>query len=142
MLSHTQIETNTVIELSQTSLAIPFTVRHAGFVLTRSTVRPDGRTLFQYLLGAPYVSPLCVFGASVFAMIPDIEVRVAKLTNRWISGCWWGRDAYSDEHLVGTKFGSQKCRSVRRKPPGEQWSRGETLDARGTKWNFDEEMDA
>ena len=35
-----------------------------------------------------------------------------------------------------------KCRSVRRKPPGEQWSRRETVQARGTKWNFDVEMDS
>ena len=30
-----------------------------------------------------------MFGESVFALIPDHEVRAAKLTNRWISGCWW-----------------------------------------------------
>ena len=28
----------------------------------------------------------------------------------------WGRDASSHEHLVGTKHGLLKCRSVRRKP--------------------------
>ena len=133
----TQIETNTGTQLSAISLAVPFAVRYAGFVLTRFTVRPDGRTPFQYLLGTLYVSPLCMFGESVFALIPDHEVRAAKLSNRWISGCWWGRDASSDEHLVGTKFGVLKCRSVRRKPPGEQWSRRETVEARGTKWNFD-----
>ena len=42
----------------------------------------------------------------------------------------------------GTKHGLLKCRSVRRKPPGEQWSRRETVEARGTKWNFDVEMDS
>ena len=81
-----------------------------------------------------------MFGESVFAWTPDHEVRAAKLTNRWISGCWWRRDASSDEHLVGTKHFLLKCRSVRRKPPGEQWSRRETIEARGTKWNFDVEM--
>ena len=86
-----------------------------------------------------YVSPLCMFGESVFALIPDHEVRAAKLTNRWISGCWWRRDASSDEHLVVTKHG---LRSVRRKPPGEQRSRRETIEARGTKWNFDVDMDS
>ena len=79
---------------------------------------------------------------SVFALIPDHEVRAAKLTNRWISGSWWGRDASSDEHLVGTKHGLLKCRSVRKKPPGKQWSRRETIEARGTKWNFDVGMDS
>ena len=107
-----------------------------------ATVRPDGRTPFQYLLGTPYVSLLCMFGESVFALIPDHEVRAAKLTNRWISGSRCERDASSDEHLVGTKHGLLKCRSVRRKPPGEQWSRRETIEARDTKWNFDVEMDS
>ena len=79
---------------------------------------------------------------SVFALIPDHEVRAPKLTNRWISGCWWRRDASSDGHLVETKHGLLECRSVRRKPPGEQWSRRETVEARGTKWNFDVDMDS
>ena len=107
---------------------LPFHLRYAGFMLSRFTVRPDGRTPFQYLLGTPYVSPLCMFGESVFALIPDHEVRAAKLTNRWISGCWWGRDASSDEHLVGTKHGLLKCRSVRRKPAGqEDFNNSETV---------------
>ena len=122
---------------------LPFRLQFVTLDLfSRFTVRPDGRTPFQYLLGTPYVSPLCMFGESVFALIPDHEVRAAKPTNRWIIGCWWGRDASSDEHLVGTKHGLLKCRSVRRKPPGEQWSRRETIEARGTKWNFDVEMDS
>ena len=41
-----------------------------------------------------------------------------------------------------TKHGLLKCRSVRRKPPGEQWSRRESIEARGTKWSFDVEMDS
>ena len=112
----TQIETNTGIQLSAISLAIPFAIRYSGFVLSIFTVRPDGRTPFQNLLGTPYVSPLCMFGESVFALIPDHEVRAAKLTNRWISECWWRRDASCDEHLV--------------------------VEARGTKWNFVVEMDS
>ena len=78
----TQIETNTGIQLPAISYAIPSATRYAGFVLSRFTVRPDGRTPFQYLLGTPYVSHLCMFGESVFALIPDHEVPAAKLTNR------------------------------------------------------------
>ena len=83
-----------------------------------------------------------MFGESVFALIPDHEVRAAKLTNKWTSGCWWGRDASSDEHLVWTEFGLLKSKSLRRKPPGAQWSRRETVEARETKWNFDVERDS
>ena len=93
---------------SAISPAIPFAIRYAGFELTRWIARPEGRTPFQCFRSAPYVSPFCVFGQLVFPMIPDHEVRASKLTNRWISGCWCGRDASSDEHLVGTKFGLLK----------------------------------
>ena len=76
----TLVETNTGIQLSAISPAIPFAVRYAGFVLSRFTVRPDGRTPFQYLLGTPCACHLCAcFGESVFALIPDHEVRAAKL---------------------------------------------------------------
>ena len=135
----TQIETNTGLQLSATSPAIPVTVRYAGFVLTRFTLRPDGRTTFQFLFGA--CISLVRVGESGFYMISDREVGAVKLTNRWISGCWWRRDALSDEHLVGTKFGLLRCRSLHREPLGEQWSRRETGEARGTKWHFVVEMD-
>ena len=111
----TQIETNTCLQLSATSPAIPFAVRYPGFVIKRCTVRPDGRTPSQYLLGALYASSLWVFGESVFARILDHDVRAVKFTSRWISGCLCGRDGLSNEHQVSTKFGLLKCRSCRRK---------------------------
>ena len=41
----------------------PFAIRNAGFVLSRFTVRPDGRN------------------EPIFALIPE--------KCKWISGCWW-----------------------------------------------------
>ena len=35
-----------------------------------------------------HMSSTCMFRDSVFALIPDLQVRATKLTNRWISGCW------------------------------------------------------
>ena len=46
-------DNDTGVHLSVISPAIPFAIRYAGFVLSRFTVRPDGRTPFQYLLGTP-----------------------------------------------------------------------------------------
>ena len=42
---------------------------------------------------------------------------------------------------MDTNFSLLVCRSVRRKPPGEQWSPRETGEARDTKWNFGVVMD-
>ena len=55
----TQIETNTGIQLSAISPAIPFAVRYAGLVLPRFTVRPDGRTRFQNIWSELRMCPLC-----------------------------------------------------------------------------------
>ena len=84
---------------------LPFHVRFGTLDLFSQDSRcdPTAEPHSRYLLGTPYVSLLCIFGESVFALIPDHEVRAAKLTNRWISGCWWGRDASFDKHLVGTR---------------------------------------
>ena len=112
-------------------------ILYAGFVITRFSVRADGRTPFQYATGARYDSPLCEFGESIFGLIPDANVWAAKLSNRWVRGVWWGRDPASDEHLVGTKFGVLKCRSLRRRPPHEQWSQDDTREAKHAKWDFD-----
>ena len=97
------IETNTGRQLSAISPAIPFAIRYAALVLSRFTVRLDGRTPFQYLLGTPYVSPLCMFGESVFALIPEHDVassRADEQVDQWL--------------LVGTR-----C-IVRRTPGGDE----------------------
>ena len=44
---------------------------------------------------------------------------------------WWGRNMVC---LSADQFAE--------KPLGEQWSRRGTVEARGTKWNFDVEMDS
>ena len=86
-------------------LHLPFHVRFGSLDLFSQDSRcdPTAEPHSKYLLGTPYVSLLCIFGESVFALIPDHEVRAAKLTNRWISGCWWGRAASFDKHLVETR---------------------------------------
>ena len=53
----TQIETNTGIQLSAISPAIPFAIRYAEFALSRFTVRPDGRTHSNICSELQNVSP-------------------------------------------------------------------------------------
>ena len=97
----TRIETNTGVQLSAISAAIPFAIRYAGFVPSKFTVRPDGRTPFQYLLRTPFASLLCMFGESVFALIPDHEVLAEETDGSVVAGgdemhrltsTWWGRN--------------------------------------------------
>ena len=95
----TQIETNTGIQLSEISPASPFALRYAGFVLSRFTMRPDAAP-HSIFARTPYVTPLCMFLLNRYsALIPDHEVRAAKLTNRGagrdetlrLKNTWWRR---------------------------------------------------
>ena len=122
----TQIETNTGVQLQKFHL--PF---HLQFV-TLDLFSQDS----QCDTTAEPHSNIC--------LELHMYYLCACIVNRYSS-----RSACSqtDEHmgqwlLVGTKHGLLKCRSVRRKPPGEQWSRRETIEARDTKWNVDVEVDS
>ena len=118
--------------------AFSFFTCHSFCSLLRWTVE----TPFQNLLVTPYVSPLYMSGESVFALIHRSRSASGQADEQVDQWLLVGRDASSDEHLVVTKHGLLKSRSVRRKPPREQWSRFETVEARGTKWNFEVEMDS
>ena len=77
----TQIETNTV-QFSAISLAIPFAIRYAGFVLSRFTVQPTAEPHSNICLELHMYHLCATFGEAVFALIPDHEVRAAKTDER------------------------------------------------------------
>ena len=102
--NQTQIETNMACNFPQFHL--PFHLQFVTLDLFSRDSQCDPTAEPHSNICLELICITFVFvGESVFALIPDHEVRAAKLTNRWISGCWWGRDASSDEHLVGTKHG-------------------------------------
>ena len=70
----TQIRSETGVEIDTANPAFDMALQYASFVLTRFTVRPDGRTPFEAAVGGRYSSPLCCFGESIFALIPDTEI--------------------------------------------------------------------
>ena len=99
----TQSETNTGIQLSAISLAIPFAIHYAGFVLSRFTVRPEGRTPLQYLLRTPCVylcaclvnqyltwSPILKYGQSSWRTDGSV-VSGGDWMHR-PTNTWWGRN--------------------------------------------------
>ena len=67
--------------------------------------------------------------------------RSAKLTNRFIKGSWWGRDASSDEHLVGWNMVCISADQFAENFMESNGVDGKRLKLEGTKWNFDVEMD-
>ena len=98
----TQIETNTGVQLSAISPAIPFAICYAGFVLSRFTVRPDGRTPFQFCL-VLHMCHLCACLVNRFCF-----------DSRSPSACSQTDEQVDQWFLVGTR-----C-IVRRTPGGDE----------------------
>ena len=87
----TQIETNTAYSFQQFHL--PFHLQFVTLDLFSqdSLCDPTAEShsniwlelhIYIYIYIYIYISPLCMFGESVFALIPNHEVRAAKTTNR------------------------------------------------------------
>ena len=51
-------------------------------------------------------------------------------------GIWLGRTEESDEHLVGTSRGVQRCRTVRRREESNQWDHRLFAEVKGVPWNL------
>ena len=73
-----------------------------------------------------FQSPLFNFAEAVSAN--ESGVQGGKLGSSWDLGIWLGRSTRTNEHLVGTRVGAIKARTVKRRPETLQWDR-ELYDA-------------
>merc|ERR1711884_518075 len=55
-----------------------------------------------------------------------------KIETRMKDGVWLGIIDRTEEVLVGTKHGVVKCRTIKRRPPGQQWSGTALEEMKGT----------
>ena len=80
---------------------LPWTIRHAAWVLTRYNARRDTRmTPCEKIRGQKYRKEILPLGEQVLARRPGANVN--QLLQPWVTGLWLGRDTLSDEHLIGT----------------------------------------
>jgi hypothetical protein len=102
-------------------------MRHAGWLLTRYRVRPDGRTSYQPLHREDYRGEVLIVGELCWVLDPRPELAALKGDSRWSQGLWLGKVEASDEHIVGLGATVSKTRTVRRLPEDQRWST-ETVD--------------
>ena len=99
---------------------LPWTIRHAAWILTRYNVRRDTRmTPYEKIRGQKYRKEILPLGEQVLARRPGANVN--QLMQPWVTGLWLGRDTPSDEHLIGTAAGVTRSRAVRRLQEPARW---------------------
>lgn len=110
----------------------PWLVRHSAWLLTRYTVKQDGKTPYERLRGRSYKGEITEFGEGVRCKNPVNSI--GKLDSRVSPGLWVGKSLASDEHLVATVQGIRKCRSVYRRPDSKRHDIKWVEQASGLPW--------
>ena len=77
--------------------------------------RETSKTGYEQRTGRKFTQKMVPFAEPVWFKRPG-DVRT-KFEPMWSCGIWLGRHDTSNEHLVGTKFGTLSARCVRRMPP-------------------------
>ena len=50
------------------------------------------------------------------------KLKVPKGGQQWFSGVYLGKDTEADEVIIGNADGAFKVRTVKRRPPSQQWN--------------------
>ena len=107
-------------EVTTHSPILPWTIRHATWVLTRYNVRRDTRmTPYEKIRGQKYRKEILPLGEQLLARRPGASVN--RLLQPWVTGLWLGRGTLSDEHLMGTAAGVMRSGAVRRLQEPARW---------------------
>ena len=119
--SKAALEESLRVSIVSTSPILPWLVGHQSFVRNRFVVRSSGRTPFEELTMSKCQSPLLNFEA---VLAEESGAQAGKLGSSWDLGIWLGRSTRTNEHLVGTRVGATKARTMKRRPETFKWDRG------------------
>ncbi len=102
---------------------VPWMIRHAAHLITRSRTRENGRTAYQMMKGRRCNGKLVPFGEVVLFKIPHTQHSIGDFEDRWEREVWLGFVMRSGEHLVGTAKGVFRVSTVMRRPEDRRWSK-------------------
>ena len=101
--------------------------------VNRFHVRADTRvTPYAKIRLKTYAQPVLPFGELVLARRPGAHLQ--KSQTQFVYGWWLGRDSHTDEHIVGSKAGVFRTRTVRRLTEDRSWSTEAVADMEWTPW--------
>ena len=102
------------VSISSNSPILQWLMRHQRFLRNRFVVRSIVRTPFEELTMSKFQSPLLNFGETVHAK--ESGAQEGKLVSSWDLGIWMGRSTRTNDHLVDTRTGVIRARTVNRRP--------------------------
>ncbi|CAK0903822.1 unnamed protein product [Prorocentrum cordatum] len=108
------------VELKPSEPISSWLARHAGWILTRFTVREDGLTPYRRLKGRDCHGQIAEFAETAMHKLPP--GAAGKMEARWGKGIWLGKANVSDEHMIGTPRGRVFARSIARRPDEKRWN--------------------
>jgi hypothetical protein len=119
------------IDTNSDSPLLPWIVRRSAWTVSRYLAHSSGKmTSYARRWGQSHASPICSFGEAVHFKIS--ASRHAKLKSSWLTGVWLGKDASSNDHLVGCCQEVLRVRAIRMLPGESQWQQALLLEAKGT----------
>ena len=108
------------VEVTTHSPMLPWTIRHAAWVLTRYIVRKATRvTPYEKIREQQYWKEILPLGEQVLAHRPGAYVN--QHLQPWGTSLWLRRDTLSDEHLTSTAVGVMRSRAKRRLQEPARW---------------------
>ena len=111
---------------------IPWLVRHAAYILSRSEVKEDGKTALQRMKGRKTTGVLTNFGETVLFKMPRTRVTIGDFEDRFSEGTWVGLAVRSGEHVVANAHGTFRTGAIMRKPADARWSAELLRNIRGS----------
>ena len=126
------IEGELKMKMSLESPIVPWLVRHAAYILTRSEVKEDGKTALQKMKGRRSNGVLFALGEAVMFKIPNHNVKIGDFEDRFEEGIWVGLTVRSGEHIVATQDGTYRTGAVMKRPLDRQWSEDLVKAIRGS----------
>ena len=103
-----------------------------AWVLTRYLIKRDGKTPYERLRGRQ-------FNGEIVEPYEFVHFKLAasekgKLDGQTSKGVWLGKSLNSDEHLIASKKGVRRCRSIWRMPEAKRWNSKAFEEWTGLPW--------
>ena len=118
-----QVQESTGLKLTSESPMFVWCVKHAQWLINRYLIGSDGKTAYNRRWSRDYGGSLCMFGEWIDAKMPHSnKLKIPKGGQQWFSGVYLGKDTEADEVIVGNADGVFKVRTVKRRPPSQQWN--------------------
>ena len=138
------LETSLGFKVNKCNPLYTWMIRWAAELLTRQVRGENGKSAAEMIRGRESMRAMVKFGECVHYIPMKTAAKKeqqGKLEDRMKTGIFLGLRLRSDEVIIGTDEGVIKARTIRRRPPGEQWDRDLVLKMKGTPKRPDPKVD-